>query len=138
MSEAIKLRLPFPPSVNSYWRRKDNLYFLSPAGKRFRASVIAMLAGCDTLRGRLSVRLLLILPDRRERDIDNYLKGTLDALAKAKLFASDNQIDELYVVRGPVKPPGACEIEITELPNERPSQLSLLEQFELLEKMQCP
>lgn len=127
MSEPIKYRLPWPPSVNHYWGRRGNHVFISKAGKLFLRRVLAVCAGAIPLRGRLSVRLYLILPDRRERDVDNYLKSTFDALAKARVFVNDSQVDELYVKRGPVRPPGACEIEITELPPDGPVQISLLD-----------
>ncbi|CSQ35672.1 helicase [Shigella sonnei] len=31
--------LPYPPTVNTYWRRRDNTYFVSKAGERYRRDV---------------------------------------------------------------------------------------------------
>ena len=125
----LTLILPWPPSVNSYWRRKGNLYFIGPAGKDFRRNVGVICSGSTPLLGRLAVELLLTMPDRRQRDIDNYLKGTFDALAHAGVFENDNQIDRLVAERGPIKPPGSCVITITEIASTRPVQGTLLERF---------
>ena len=55
-------------------------------------------------------------PDHRRRDLDNSMKGLLDALEHAGVYADDSQIDELKIVRGDVMPGGACVLEITETP----------------------
>ena len=36
MTERIEFVLPYPPTVNTYWRRHGNTYFISEAGKRYR------------------------------------------------------------------------------------------------------
>jgi crossover junction endodeoxyribonuclease RusA len=56
----------------------------------------------------------LIMPDNRRRDIDNYQKAALDALAHAGVYQDDCQIDELIVRRLHVEPPGAIDLTITE------------------------
>lgn len=44
--------------------------------------------------------LLVCVPDKRKRDLDNVAKATLDALQHAGLYDDDSQIDELRIVRG--------------------------------------
>ncbi|EMV2658613.1 hypothetical protein AAB147_005115, partial [Escherichia coli] len=39
MTERIEFVLPYPPTVNTYWRRHGNTYFISEAGKRYRHDV---------------------------------------------------------------------------------------------------
>ena len=68
-----------------------------------------------TLKDRLSVEITLYPPDRRKRDLDNYLKGTLDALTHAGLWEDDSQIDTLSIQRGLVVKNGYVDVSITVL-----------------------
>jgi crossover junction endodeoxyribonuclease RusA len=109
---AMMLLLPWPPSVNSYWRRAGSRMHISHEGRAYRASVAerVMLARAERrvhgepaeiLTGRLRVKLTAAPPDRRARDLDNILKSTLDSLEHAQVFVSDSQIDDLRIVREP-------------------------------------
>ena len=102
----IHLTLPFPPSVNRYWRHVGRRTLLSREGRRFRERVCAQLAGRGLvpLAGALAVSIDLHPPDRRSRDADNFLKGPLDALEHAGLYENDSQIVHLDVdKRDPVR-----------------------------------
>lgn len=118
MSMTLTYRLPFPPSINHYWRRSGHIIHVSTAGRQFRNEVVEQCGGEIMLLGRLAVNLELTMPTRRKRDIDNYVKSTLDALAHAGVFENDNQIDELRVKRLHVESPGCCDVTITELSTE--------------------
>jgi crossover junction endodeoxyribonuclease RusA len=115
----ICYRLPWPPSVNTYWRRGPNVTYLTKKAKDFRSEVSYTVLSNETIGGamlgRLAVNIELVLPDRRARDIDNHVKAVLDALQHAGAFADDEQIDELRVKRLHVEPPGACDVTIVEL-----------------------
>ncbi|MBB7296097.1 RusA family crossover junction endodeoxyribonuclease, partial [Escherichia coli] len=52
------------------------------------------------LSGRLAIRIIAELPDKRRRDLDNILKAPLDALTHAGLLIDDEQFDEINIVRG--------------------------------------
>lgn len=113
-------RLPWPPSVNCYIRRGNNRSYMTKAGKQFRENVFADVVKAHDgdiwpLEGRLAVSIELTAPDRRERDIDNHIKATLDALQHAGSFVKDSQIDELVVKRLHVEPPGCCDVTIQEI-----------------------
>lgn len=56
-------------------------------------------------------------PDRRRRDLDNALKGTLDALEKAGVYNDDGQIDKLSIERGEVVKGGALVVRIQAIEN---------------------
>jgi crossover junction endodeoxyribonuclease RusA len=58
------------------------------------------LFGCTD---RLRVELSVTPPDNRRRDLDNLLKATLDAMQIAGVYYDDSQIDELLVIRRPVR-----------------------------------
>lgn len=52
---------------------------------------------------RLRVELSVTPPDNRRRDLDNLLKAVLDGLGFAGVYDDDSQIDELLVIRRPVR-----------------------------------
>ncbi len=110
--------LPYPPTVNTYWRRRGNTYFISEAGKRYRrdvAHIVCLQQLKLNLSGRLAIKVIAEPPDKRRRDLDNILKAPLDALTHAGLLMDDEQFDEIVIVRGQPVPGGRLGIKITEL-----------------------
>jgi Holliday junction resolvase RusA-like endonuclease len=97
----IELELPFPPSVNHYWRRVGPRTLISREGRAFREKVCSILAatGVRTLTGPLALRLDAYPPDRRRRDLDNLSKSAGDALEAGGVYRDDSQIDLLVVTR---------------------------------------
>ena len=98
------LVLPFPPSMNGYWRslRTGKLagrVLISERGRAFRKAVedIGRLHEIEKLDGALKATIWLHPPDRRRRDIDNPIKPLLDALTHAGAWGDDSQIRELHV-----------------------------------------
>ena len=123
--------LPWPPSVNRYWRHvnirgRGHCTLISADGRAYKRAVgYAVLEQCaarkeplKTLTGRLAVSVLLHPPDRRARDIDNSAKSVLDALTSAKVWRDDEQVDRLELVRGTVISGGCAEVTIREIPQE--------------------
>jgi crossover junction endodeoxyribonuclease RusA len=92
VGRAFKYVLPFPPSVNSYWRRHGNIIHISPKGKAFREEVISLLNKVPYTRARLRVEVAYLRPDKRIRDLDNYQKALYDALKHARVYQDDCQI----------------------------------------------
>lgn len=102
----VNLTLPFPPSVNTYWRSvsrgKRARVILSERGRKYREDALLSLlqAGKPTLGDkRLSVQVWLYRGDKRKYDIDNSMKALLDALQHCGVFDDDEQIDELFIRR---------------------------------------
>lgn len=116
-----ELSLPYPPSVNRYWRsarmgRSVNVY-ISEQGQQFRTAVhVAVLQARANkkLAGRLAVSVELYPADKRKRDIDNCLKSLLDALAHSGVYLDDSQIDQLTVIRKENTKGGKCLVKIGE------------------------
>ena len=105
MSKSIHLTLPFPPSVNTYWRtimvRGRQRTILSKRARAFREEVIGLilLNGRAAFTGRLSLTVSLSAPTKRKYDLDNMVKAIQDALEHGGIYENDNQIDQLVVNR---------------------------------------
>lgn len=103
MNAPFVIKLPIPPTANTYWRHVGNKVLLSRAGRQYRSVVwIAVVRHhrlAAPMTGRLQVSVSLFAPDRRRRDLDNLLKSLLDALAKAGVYGDDSQIDRLIIDR---------------------------------------
>ncbi|WP_146439859.1 RusA family crossover junction endodeoxyribonuclease [Crateriforma conspicua] len=95
----FKLKLPFPPSVNTYWRHVGNRVLVSKKGRQYQTAVSSLLKrkNIKTLDGDLIVDIRLIPPDRRRRDVDNSLKALLDAMQSGGAYEDDSQIVRLTV-----------------------------------------
>jgi len=110
----LELELPYPPSVNHYWRRVGTRTLISRGGRAFRQEVCAILAadGVRPLSGPLAVEVAVYPPDNRRRDIDNVQKALLDALAHGGAYHDDSQIARLTVVRQQVVPGGKVGVRL--------------------------
>lgn len=120
----IALSVPYPPTVNTYWRHfidektRAPKSLLSKRAKEYRKRVLAAVGPCMPLRGRLRVLVELSPPDGRTRDLDNIPKALFDSLQHACVYADDSQIDEFTVRRMPVVVGGACRVTIWEDPKQ--------------------
>ncbi len=80
----IELNLPFPPSVNHYWKHKvvgrHVQTYLGKAAVAYKLAVADVVYGAliEKLSGRLQVTIYAHVPDMRKRDLDNLHKATLD------------------------------------------------------------
>jgi len=94
----LTLELPYPPSVNHYFRNWRGRTLISREGRAFRKRVCSILtaAGVRPLSGKLAVSLAVYPPDRRRRDIDNLQKALLDALEKGGAYQDDSQVKDLH------------------------------------------
>lgn len=119
------LELPFPPSVNTYWRhpttgRLAGRHLISEKGREYRQAVIAE-AGryqLPKMQGKLSVHIDAFPPDNRRRDLDNMMKGLLDGLVHAQVIEDDSQIDKLSIERGVVCKGGRVRVYVSEYRSE--------------------
>lgn len=98
------ITLPWPPSVNRYYRNVAGKTLISAEGRAYRCAVVNLLAEARTvppLAGAVAVDIEAHMPDRRCRDLDNLLKGLLDALTHAGLWLDDSQVHDLRIHRAP-------------------------------------
>lgn len=112
MSAYRLYELPWPPSVNGYWRSFRGRQIISRRGRDYRDQVQSELVGAKAMLGRLKISICLHPPDKRRRDIDNVLKAIFDSLVHAGAMEDDSQIDELYAVRREVVPGGLAIVEL--------------------------
>lgn len=122
LKRAGLLVLPFPPSVNHYWRSTAqsgrSRVYLSDAGRQYRkqAFLEARLQYAPRLgEAAVAVHVDAYPPDRRRRDLDNLLKGLLDSLCYAGCFADDSQVADLRIRRMPVQHQGAVVVKVVAL-----------------------
>lgn len=113
----INVTLPWPPSVNTYWRNFDGRMIISAKGREYRESVgdqILLQRAAKFFQGKLRVVIEAARPDRRRRDLDNLLKATLDGLAHAGVYEDDSQIVDLRIFWAE-EIGGMLKVEIEEL-----------------------
>ena len=119
----MELILPFPPSVNHYYRRVGPRTLISREGREYRRVICGLLAGGGFRRppldGRIALGMDAFPPDRRLRDLDNLLKCSQDSLAHAGVFEDDSQIDLLGVARREPVKGGKVVIRIDAFPPRR-------------------
>jgi len=122
---SLTLELPWPPSVNHYYRaiarRKVFRGFvkwigvnvLSVEAREYKKAVQSSLFGVRSMGSvRLSAEIYLHGPNRRKYDISNRVKAIEDALENAGVFDNDNQIDRLIVERGEIRKGGAALVHL--------------------------
>jgi len=101
----MEITLPWPPSVNTYWRKWKNRMVISDAGRLYREAVMhQIMHGNPTahFEGPIVMTVEAFRPDKRKRDLDNLLKAPLDALAHAGIYKDDSQIVDLRVFWGDI------------------------------------
>ena len=100
---ALIIELPYPPSVNTYWRRGRFSTYLSPKGREYKGLVADIVAEKNIEKlGDARLRMTLVIRPRSKRvfDIDNLAKSVLDSLCEAGVYDDDSQVDELHIIRG--------------------------------------
>ncbi len=95
--------LPWPPSINGYWRNFRGRQIISKRGREYRKESLRLLAAMglsgENLEGRLSVSITLHPPTLRKYDIDNFCKAPFDALSHAGFWVDDEQLDSLSIAK---------------------------------------
>lgn len=116
----MHLTLPYPPTVNTYYRHVGSKTLISKAGRDYRQAVIGAVLEQRPGAGfpadvRLSVHVAAWMPDKRRRDLDNLPKAILDSLQHAGVFEDDSQVDVLLMVRMPAGKNGRVDVDIREV-----------------------
>ena len=113
--------LPFPPSVNHYWRHVGSRTLISRTGRAYRGQVLHDVQQLQlrAITGPIKLEVIATRPDRRRRDVDNLLKSLLDALDHAEVYEDDSQIQDLRITwecdenqQPVIVAGGLCEVRI--------------------------
>lgn len=108
----VQLNLPWPPSVNQYWRhvsmKGGTRALVSEQGREYRKRALweiksQLKGGFEPFTGPVKFDAVFFPPDRRKRDLDNLLKATLDALTAGHVWVDDHLVHEISVRWGEVR-----------------------------------
>ena len=116
--DELRIILPWPPSINHYWRNFRGRTVISAKGRQWKKDAMMALLAQGVPRDRINCRLAVWIdqypPDRRVRDIDNPVKVAHDLLVSAEVIADDSLIDALSIQRHEPEAPGKFVIRIRE------------------------
>lgn len=112
------LKLPWPPSINTYWRHCKGRHYISKKGETYREQVIDYIEQ-QNLDIKTTSRIKIVItanpPDKRKRDLDNLPKAVFDSLTHANFWDDDEQIDDFRIRRGEIVKGGSLDITIWEI-----------------------
>ena len=117
--EALEFDLPWPPSVNNYYRHVGPRVLISRAGRKYRMMCVSRLGGQNRLSGAVSLSLECYPPDRRRRDLDNLLKCLQDSITAAGVLEDDSQIRRLQMEMLEPIEGGLVHVRLETLPERR-------------------
>jgi len=97
----VRVILPEPPSLNAMTATdfRTRRRFKTKAYSDWRAEAVRALGDCPPL-GKGPFRVVLELPAKCRKDIDNCNKPVLDALQVAGVIDDDRHVHDLRVYKG--------------------------------------
>jgi Holliday junction resolvase RusA-like endonuclease len=128
----VRTTLPLPPTTNNLYgskivsskqrdaeghRRLYAIRYLTEEGEEYHRLVkdkLLELRAWHHSANRIGYRLL-VCPARQGNDISNRIKVLEDALKTGGLYVDDEQIDEVWVRRGPIVAGGIVRISLWEV-----------------------
>lgn len=120
--DVAEFTLPWPPTVNHYWvqqyspKHKRVFVFVGTEGKHYQQNVIAEVwskGPPPKLKGHLKLECVLHPPTKARMDLDNRLKGLLDAMQEAGVYDDDSQIQHIDIRFGPPVKDGKAYVRLT-------------------------
>lgn len=112
MGAAVRITLPYPPSVNAYWRHVRGRTLLSADARAYKVAVGQQcnLLGIVPTSAPVVLRINVYRP-RAQGDLDNILKALLDSLA-GHAYVDDAQVVELHAWRHDDRAVPRVEVEV--------------------------
>jgi crossover junction endodeoxyribonuclease RusA len=99
----LNITLPWPPSINTYWRTVDGRILISADGRAYRKAIVNQIGAQGNQKhfkhfdGPIKMIIEAYRPDNLRRDLDNLFKAPLDAMAHAGVYEDDSQIKDLRI-----------------------------------------
>jgi len=96
----IRYELPYPPSVNNLFANaKNGGRYPVPSYKAWRneAGEQILAQGRKRLRGRFSLAIYVVRPDRRKRDVANLIKAVEDLLVEMQIVEDDSLAERVTI-----------------------------------------
>lgn len=96
----LELTMPWPPSMNTYWRTFQGRMIISEKGRQYRKAVadqVLIQRGAKNFAKKIRVEIEAFRPDNRRRDLDNLLKAILDGCTHAGVWVDDSNIVDLRI-----------------------------------------
>lgn len=99
LRRSVTIILPYPPSVNRYWRTVNGRTMLSKDARIYKDAVswLCDVAGMRPTDKPVALYIHVYRP-RRRGDLDNTLKALLDALS-GHAYVDDAQVVEIHAWR---------------------------------------
>lgn len=101
----LTLTLPWPPSVNTYWRHVNGKVLLSKAGRAYKANAMAAIFDdCNGHVETIETKPLVVVVELfnpcgvHTWDVDNRHKAVLDALQKSAVVKNDSQFRAVLLI----------------------------------------
>ncbi len=96
--------MPWPPSLNGYWKPYKNRLIISKRGREYRKLGIQYLTdmGLDNEKIDRPIRVDLLLNPKtlRKYDIDNFTKCLFDVFTHAKFWIDDSLVEKMWTEKG--------------------------------------
>lgn len=111
-----EFELPWPPSINGYWRSFKGRQIISAKGRGYRTDVDKILESYglkgEMVSKKLTVHIVLNPPTLRRYDIDNFCKAIFDALSHSKFWVDDEQVYRLSIKKGVKTKGGNVQVRV--------------------------
>ena len=122
VDDVLTIDVPWPPSINRYWRVWKNRIIISKEGKDYKAHMRKFLhlqLMKETLPlfpqpAKLECQIIAYPPDLRKRDSDNISKVLLDSLNKI-IWDDDVQLYRIIVEKVYSEEKGYCLVKVKEI-----------------------
>jgi len=111
----ILIEMPWPPSVNHYYRRVGNRILISREGQKYRTEICEILSYLHVrpLDGELAMTIYAYPPDKRRRNLDNIQKSLRDAMQHGGAYHDESQIKDFEChMREPNRPNGRVIVRL--------------------------
>ncbi|MDU5638549.1 MAG: hypothetical protein E6037_05540 [Haemophilus parainfluenzae] len=80
MSDWLEICLPYPPSVNHYWKHtRQGKHYISKAGREFKRIATEVCSQFNPFESAVEIKMEIYFPDNLHVTLIIYLKGFLIA-----------------------------------------------------------